>query len=77
MEEIKLSYLEQELENYKADNRHTVLRHALSKTSASVVVRSQDQIDDIDNNFDINIRTLHQKKKKEHYIISIFLLPTT
>lgn len=64
MEEIKLNYLEQEIENYKADNRHTVLRHAMSQTSMSTVARSQDQIEDIDNNFDINIKTLPVANQK-------------
>ena len=64
MEDIKISYLDQELENYKADKKHEVLRHALSKTAASVIVRSQDQIDDIDNNFDINIKTLPVANQK-------------
>ena len=64
MEEIKLSYLKEELDNYEADPRHKVLRHALSKTAASVVVRSQDEIKDIDNNFDINIKTMPVANQK-------------
>ena len=58
MEEIKLTTLEKDLEEYKQDSKNTVLRHALSKNPVSSIVRSQDEIDDIDFNFDINIKTL-------------------
>ena len=64
MDEIKITALEKSLEDYKADNKHAVLRHAMSKTPLSQVVRSQDQIADIDNNFDINIKTLPVANQK-------------
>ena len=58
MEEIKLSTLTKDLEDYKSDDKNTILRHTLSKNDLSLVVRSQDDIEDVDFNFDINIKTL-------------------
>ena len=64
MDEIKLKTLEKDLEEYKTDSKNDVLRHALSKTALNTVVRSQDSIDDIDFNFDINIKTLPAANQK-------------
>ena len=64
MEEIKLNTLSKDLEDYKKDEKSTILRHALSKNDLSMVVRSQDDIDDIDFNFDINIKTLPAANQK-------------
>ena len=64
MEEIKITNLEKSLDEYKADPKHAVVRHAMSRTSLKEVVRSQDSIDDIDFNFDINIKTLPVTNQK-------------
>ena len=64
MEEIKLNTLLKDLEDYKSDDKNKIIRHALSKNDLSLVVRSQDDIDDIDFNFDINIKTLPAANQK-------------
>ena len=64
MEEIKLNALQKALEDYKADDKNKILRHALSKNDLSLVVRSQDDIEDVDFNFDIDIKTLSAANQK-------------
>ena len=53
MEEIKIKDLN--LSEYKKDKKHSVVRHALSHNSLSEIVRSQDQIENNNFDFDINI----------------------
>ena len=64
MEEIKLETLKKDLEEYQKDNKNTVLRHALSATPLSQVVASQDEVKDINFNFDIEIKTLSAANQK-------------
>ena len=64
MEEIKLKTLEQELENYQKDAKNKAVRHAMSKTPLSQVVRSQDEIENVNFDFEINIKTLSAANQK-------------
>lgn len=64
MEPIKKTYLEKELNNYKNDEKNTILRHALVKNSLYTVAASQDEIKEMDFNFDINIKTLPAANQK-------------
>lgn len=64
MEPIKKTYLEKELNNYKNDEKNTIIRHALVKNSLLTVASSQDEIKEMDFNFDINIKTLPAANQK-------------
>ena len=64
MESIKKTYLEKELDNYKKDDKNAILRHALVKNSLYAVAASQDEIKEMDFNFDINIKTLPAANQK-------------
>ncbi len=64
MEPIKKTYLEKELNNYKGDEKNTIIRHALVKNSLLTVAASQDEIKEMDFNFDINIKTLPAANQK-------------
>ena len=64
MEPIKKTYLEKELKNYKGDEKNTIIRHALVKNSLLTVASSQDEIKEMDFNFDINIKTLAAANQK-------------
>ncbi len=64
MEPIKKTYLEKELNNYKKDDKNTIIRHALVKNSIYTVAASQDEIKEMDFNFDINIKTLPAANQK-------------
>ena len=64
MESIKKTYLEKELNNYKKDEKNTIIRHALVKNSLLTVASSQDEIKEMDFNFDINIKTLPAANQK-------------
>ena len=64
MEEIKLKTLEQELQRYQKDNKNKVVRHAMSKTPLSTVVRSQDEIENVNFDFEINVKTLSAANQK-------------
>ncbi len=64
MEPIKKTYLEKELKNYKNDEKNTIIRHALVKNSLLTVASSQDEIKEMDFNFDINIKTLPAANQK-------------
>lgn len=64
MEPIKKTYLEKELNNYKKDEKNTIIRHALVKNSLLTVASSQDEIKEMDFNFDINIKTLPAANQK-------------
>ena len=65
MDEIKLNNLKKDLEEYNKDSSNTILRHAMSKTPVSQVVRSQDEISDVNFDFDINIKTLSAANQKQ------------
>ena len=65
MEEIKLATLNKKLEEYKKDDKHTVLRHALVKTPLMDVITSQDKIDETVFKFDIDIKTLPIANQKQ------------
>lgn len=58
MEPIKIDQLNNDLESYKEDSKNKVIRHALSKTALSDVAYSQDELANMDFQFDINIKTL-------------------
>ena len=64
MEPIKKTYLVKELNNYKKDDKNTIIRHALVKNSLYTVAASQDEIKEMDFNFDINIKTLPAANQK-------------
>ena len=64
MEPIKKTYLEKELNNYKKDEKNTIIRHALVKNSLLTVASSQDEIKEMDFNFDIDIKTLPAANQK-------------
>ena len=64
MEPIKKTYLEKELNNYKKDEKNAIVRHALVKNSLYTVAASQDEIKEMDFNFDINIKTLPAANQK-------------
>ena len=64
MEPIKKTYLEKELKNYKGDEKNTIIRHALVKNSLLTVASSQDEIKEMDFNFDIDIKTLPAANQK-------------
>lgn len=64
MEPIKKTYLEKKLNNYKKDEKNTIIRHALVKNSLLTVASSQDEIKEMDFNFDINIKTLPAANQK-------------
>ena len=64
MEPIKKTYLEKELNNYKKDEKNAIIRHALVKNSLYTVAASQDEIKEMDFNFDINIKTLPAANQK-------------
>ena len=65
MEEIKLNNLKKDLDEYQKDNKNTVMRHAMSKTPLSTVVRSQDEIENVNFDFDINLKTLSVTNQKQ------------
>ncbi len=65
MEEIKLETLSKDLKDYQKDNKNTVLRHALTKTSLSSLVRTQDEIEDVNFDFEINLKTLSAANQKQ------------
>ena len=58
MEAIKKEYLQNALNEYQKDDKNRIIRHALVKNSLYTVAASQDDIKEMDFNFDINIKTL-------------------
>ena len=64
MESIKLENLKKQLKEYRKDKRNDVVRHAISKTSLSTVVRSQDEIENVNFDFEINVKTLSAANQK-------------
>ena len=64
MEPIKKEFLQKELSNYQKDDKNKILRHALVKNSVYQIANSQDDIKEMDFNFDINIKTLPAANQK-------------
>ena len=64
MDAIKKEYLAKELNNYQKDEKNKILRHALVKNSIYTIASSQDEIKEMDFNFDINIKTLSAANQK-------------
>ena len=65
MEEIKKNALMKDLEGYMADDKNRILRHALVNNSLTAIVTSQDNIKDVDFNFDIDIKTMPVTSQKQ------------
>ena len=65
MEEIKKELLNKDLEEYKADSKNTIIRHMMSNQAMSEVIKSKDDIADVDFNFDINIETMSATYQKQ------------
>lgn len=65
MEEIKKETLEKNLKEYSEDKTNDVLRHALVRHSISEISTTQDEIQDTDFNFSINIKTLPATNQKQ------------
>lgn len=64
MEGIKKETLQKQLEEYKADSKNTILRHALATSELNTVIYDADDIRDVDFNFDVNIKTLPATNQK-------------
>ena len=65
MEEIKLETLNKGLKDYQKDPRSAVIRHAMSKTPLSTIVRDQDEIENVNFDFEINLKTLGAANQKQ------------
>ena len=65
MESIKLENLDKQLKEYRKDKRNDVVRHAISKTNLSTVVRSQDEIENVNFDFEINVKTLSAANQRQ------------
>ena len=65
MEEIKLATLSRQLKEYQKDKTNTVVRHAMSKTPLSTVVRSEDDIENVNFDFEINVNTLSAANQRQ------------
>ena len=65
MESIKLENLDKQLKEYRKDKRNDVVRHAISKTNLSTIVRSQDEIENVNFDFEINVRTLSAANQRQ------------
>ena len=64
MEEIKVKSLEKDLEEYRKDDKNRIVRHAMNKNPMSWIVRSEDEIQNVNFDFDINIKTLSAANQK-------------
>ena len=64
MEPISEQFLKNELKKYQKDDKNKILRHALVKNSLYEITSSQDDIKEMDFNFDINIKTLPVANQK-------------
>ena len=64
MEEIKVNSLSKDLEEYLKDDKNSVVRHALSENSLSCISKSHDSIEDVNFNFDIDIKTMNVANQK-------------
>lgn len=65
MEEIKIKMLDENLAKYQKDKKNTIVRHAISKTPLSTVVRTQDEIANVNFDFEINVKTLSCANQKQ------------
>ena len=65
MESIKLENLDKQLKEYRKDKRNDVVRHAISKTNLSTIVRSQDEIENVNFDFEINVKTLSAANQRQ------------
>ena len=65
MKEIKIEELNEKLREYNEDEKHRVIRHALTKTSMMDVISSQDKIAETVFKFDIDIKTLPIANQKQ------------
>ena len=65
MEEIKIKTLDENLAKYQKDKKNTIVRHAISKTPLSTVVRTQDEIANVNFDFEINVKTLSCANQKQ------------
>lgn len=65
MEPIKIETLNSELNEYQKDKKNDVVRHAISKNPLSSVVRSQDEIENVNFDFEINVKTLSAANQKQ------------
>lgn len=61
---INLKDLEKKNNAYASDNQHRILRHALLVNPLTNVVRSNDDIKDIDFNFSIDLKTMTATNQK-------------
>lgn len=64
MEELKKDYLLKIQKDYEKDEACRVARHALSVSEIQQVAMSKDQSNDLDFNFDINIKTMPVTNQK-------------
>ena len=64
MEEIKKEYLLKAQKAYEKDAKNVIIRHALSHNSINSLANNQDNAQDMDFNFDINIKTLSAANQK-------------
>ena len=72
-EELSLKWLEKDREKYVNDSKQTIIRHALSQTTFNNVFVSQDQIEDTQFVFSIDVPTLpvtNQKRSGRCWIFS-------
>ena len=64
MKEITLEILDKIEDEYRADKKNDIVRHALSASDIAVVAGSKDTVRDMDFNFDINIKTMSVNNQK-------------
>lgn len=64
MREISLETLEKIEKEYVSDKASTIARHALTNSDISVVAASKDIVEEMDFNFDINIKTMSVNNQK-------------
>ena len=65
MESIKFENLDKQFKEYRKDKRNDVVRHAISKTNLSTIVRSQDEIENVNFDFEINVKTLSAANQRQ------------
>lgn len=64
-EELNLKWLAKDREKYLADEKNTVLRHALSASPFDNVVKSVDKAEDTQFVFSIDVETLPVTNQKK------------
>ena len=64
MKEITLEILDKIEDEYRAEKKNDIVRHALSASDIAVVAGSKDTVRDMDFNFDINIKTMSVNNQK-------------